>query len=148
MRLVIQRTKGVKLFIDNELHSETKSGLLILFGTQNGDNEQLLDKLVDKTANLRIFEDEDGKMNRSISDLGGEVMVVSQFTLYANCDKGRRPSFNNSLNPEDAEILYNSYIEKLKETGLKVETGIFGARMDIHFDNDGPVTIILDNDIQ
>ena len=147
MRLIIQRTGGVKLYIDNKLHSETKAGLLVLMGTKEGDSPALIAKLVDKTANLRIFEDEQGKMNRSATDLNGEIMVVSQFTLYADTNKGRRPSFNQAMEPTEAEKLYEEYISQLRSTGLKVESGVFGAKMDIQFNNDGPVTIIVDNDL-
>jgi len=106
----------------------------------------LLTKLVDKVVNLRIFEDSDEKMNLSAIDTNAELMVVSQFTLYANTSKGRRPSFNEAQNPNDAKLLYDKFITHLKGTGLKIATGQFGAKMDIQFNNDGPVTILIDHD--
>lgn len=146
MRLILQRTTGVKLFIDNKLHSESGKGLLVLFGTKKGDSEEQLEKLADKTVNLRIFEDDDDKMNLSTLDIKGELMVVSQFTLYANTSKGRRPSFNEAQDPEEAERLYELFIDILRKKGVPVSTGIFGAKMDIRFNNDGPVTILIDHD--
>jgi len=146
MRLVIQRTSGVKLLIDNEIWSESKGGLLVLVGTREGDTAEPIKKLADKVANLRIFEDNDGKMNLSLLDIKGEIMVVSQFTLYANTNKGRRPSFNEAQNPVEAEQLYNSLVSELRTLGLHVATGKFGASMDIRFNNNGPVTIIMDHD--
>ncbi len=147
MRAIIQRTSGVKLFIDNKLFSESKKGLLVLFGTKENDSDFHLIKLVDKIVNLRIFEDSEGKMNLSAQDINAELMVVSQFTLYANTSKGRRPSFNAAQNPTDAKILYEKFITLLNGTGLQISNGVFGAKMDVQFNNDGPVTIILDNDL-
>lgn len=147
MRAIIQRTDSVELYIDGALNSKTGMGLLVLFGTCEGDDEQPLKKLADKIVNLRIFEDSEGKMNLSALDLKADLMVVSQFTLYADTRKGRRPSFNAAQNPEDAEILYEKFVSELKTFGLKVETGVFGAHMDIRFNNNGPVTIILDHEI-
>lgn len=146
MRLVIQRTMGVKLYIDSKLYSQSGQGLLVLFGTKEGDNDNQIAKLADKVVNLRIFEDEENKMNLSALDIQGELMVVSQFTLYANTAKGRRPSFNEAQNPKDAELLYGKFVKSLKQTGLEIATGEFGAKMDIQFNNDGPVTIIIDHD--
>lgn len=147
MRLVIQRTSGAELYINGNLFSKSDKGLLVLFGTKAGDSEASIQKLADKTVHLRIFEDENGKMNRSCLDIQGEIMVVSQFTLYANTDKGRRPSFNSAMEPTQAEALYEKYIAALKEYNLPVATGQFGASMDIRFSNDGPVTIIIDHDV-
>ena len=147
MRLIIQRTSGVELLVNGEPYSQSAKGLLILCGTKEGDTAINIPKMADKTINLRIFEDENGKMNLSALDLGAELMVVSQFTLYADLKKGRRPSFNDAQNPIEAERLYNLYIDELKKSGLKVNTGSFGANMDIKFNNDGPVTIILDDEI-
>lgn len=147
MRLIIQRTSGVELLVNGESYSKSSKGLLILCGTKEGDTASNIPKMADKTINLRIFEDENGKMNLSALDLGAELMVVSQFTLYADLKKGRRPSFNDAQNSIEAEGLYNLYINELKKSGLKVKTGSFGAKMDIKFNNDGPVTIILDDEI-
>lgn len=146
MRVIIQRTSGVKLYISNKIYSQSKKGLLVLFGTKEGDKESLLPKLVDKILNLRIFEDDDNKMNLSALDTKASIMVVSQFTLYANTSKGRRPSFNEAQNPNDAEILYNKFRSLLQESHLQISQGQFGAVMDVQFNNDGPVTILIDHD--
>ncbi len=146
MRAIIQRTSGVKLYISNKIYSQSKKGLLVLFGTKEGDTESLLPKLADKIINLRIFEDSDGKMNLSALDTKASIMVVSQFTLYANTSKGRRPSFNEAQNPADAEILYEKFIALLQESFLQISKGQFGATMDLQFNNDGPVTILIDHD--
>ena len=147
MRALIQRTSGVKLYIDSKLFSESKKGLLVFLGTKEGDNLSLLPKLIDKIINLRIFEDSNGKMNLSVKDIAGEIMVVSQFTLYANTSKGRRPSFNEAQNPTEANEIYETAIRLFKETGLSISSGEFGASMDIQFNNDGPVTILIDHDL-
>jgi len=147
MRLVIQRTSGVELFIDGELHSQTGKGLLILMGTKIGDKVESCEKLADKAANLRIFEDDQGKMNLSALDIHAEIMIVSQFTLYADTGKGRRPAFNLAMEPNEAEKMYNHFVELIKNTGLIVKTGVFGAKMDIKFNNQGPVTIILEHEL-
>ena len=146
MRALIQRTNGVKLFIDSKLHSSSQAGLLVLYGTREGDDTGHIRKLAEKIVNLRIFEDTAGKMNLSLLDIKGELMIVSQFTLYANTNKGRRPSFNEAQNPGDAEKLYESFVHEISQYGLKTATGKFGASMDIQFNNNGPVTILLDTD--
>lgn len=147
MRLVIQRTTGVEVWIDQKPHSTTARGLLILFGTRTGDTEASCAWLADKVVNLRIFEDDDDKMNRSALDIGGELMIVSQFTLYADTRKGRRPSFIEAQEPKEAERLYHRFVDLVSASGLKTASGIFGAKMDIRFTNDGPVTIIMDHDL-
>ena len=147
MRLIIQRTDGVELWLDGKLKSKTSNGLLVLFGTKTGDDEKPVSKLADKVVNLRIFEDENEKMNLSVKDIAGEIMIVSQFTLYADMQKGRRPSFNNAQEPVEAERLYDLFVAELKKSDLKIETGSFGASMDIRFNNNGPVTIILDDEL-
>lgn len=146
MRLVIQRTSGCELHIDGRQHSAIGDGLVILFGTKQGDEEASCRWLAEKAANLRIFEDDDGKLNRSVLDRGGEVMIVSQFTLYADCRKGRRPSFNEAMAPDEAERLYDQFVKEVQATGLSVRTGVFRAKMDVKFTNHGPVTIIVDHD--
>jgi D-tyrosyl-tRNA(Tyr) deacylase len=146
MRTVIQRTSGCEVWIDGARHSQTGRGLLILFATREGDTEESARWLADKAVNLRIFEDEDGKMNRSVLDLGGEIMIVSQFTLYADCRKGRRPSFNGAMEPVAAERLYDRFVEQVAAAGQPTATGSFGAKMDVRFNNDGPVTVIIDHD--
>jgi D-aminoacyl-tRNA deacylase len=147
MRLVIQRSTGVEVWIDRQLHSKTGPGLLILFGTRTGDTEASCAWLAEKVVNLRIFQDNEDKMNRSALDTGGELMIVSQFTLYADTRKGRRPSFTDAQEPKEAERLYNRFVDLVAASGLKTATGTFGARMDIRFNNDGPVTIIMDHDL-
>lgn len=121
-------------------------GFLVLAGFRKGDNEADIKRLSDKCINLRVFEDDEGKMNLSLQDIGGELLVVSQFTLYANCKKGRRPGFDNSMPPDEAEIFYDSLLKEMAASGLKVDKGIFGAKMEISLTNDGPVTIMLDGD--
>jgi D-tyrosyl-tRNA(Tyr) deacylase len=146
MRVVLQRTTGVDVVIDGHVHASTAGGLLVLFGTKAGDKRESCRFLAGKAVNLRIFEDNDGKMNLSALDVRGEIMVVSQFTLYADCRKGRRPSFTEAMEPSEAEALYLVFIDCLKESGLEVKSGVFGARMDVRLVNCGPVTIILDHD--
>lgn len=147
MKLVIQRTTGVEVWIDQKLHCKSGRGLMILFGTRTGDTEASCAWLAEKVVNLRIFEDEDDKMNRSALDIAGELMVVSQFTLYADTRKGRRPSFVEAQEPKEAERLYNRFVDLVTASGLKTASGVFGAKMDIRFTNDGPVTIIMDHDL-
>lgn len=146
MRLVIQRTAMAEVWIEQERHSQTGPGLLILFGTRKGDTEESCGWLADKVVNLRIFEDNAGKMNRSALEVGGEIMVVSQFTLYADTRKGRRPGYGKAQNPDEAERLYDRFVELVAASGLKTQTGVFGAKMDVKLTNDGPVTIIVDHD--
>lgn len=146
MRLVVQRTSGVEVLIDGKLHSSTSVGLLVLFGTRKGDREASCAWLADKLVNLRIFEDDAGKMNLSALDVRGEIMVVSQFTLYADTRKGRRPSFNDAMEPLQAEKLYDCFVTQVELSGLKVSSGVFGAMMDVRFVNVGPVTLIVDHD--
>lgn len=146
MRLVVQRTSGVEVMIDEKSHSSTSAGLLVLFGTRKGDREASCAWLADKLVNLRIFVDDADKMNLSAMDVRGEIMVVSQFTLYADTRKGRRPSFNEAMEPVQAEQLYDCFIKHLEGSGLKVSSGVFGAMMDVRFVNVGPVTVIVDHD--
>lgn len=145
MRAVIQRVKEAKVNIGNELKSQTGKGFLILLGISNEDDFSDAEFLVDKIRNLRVFEDENGKMNLSLLDTKGQALIVSQFTLYADCRKGRRPSFIDAASPEKAKELYEQFVSEFKKTGLKIETGEFQAMMDVYLINDGPVTIILDS---
>jgi D-tyrosyl-tRNA(Tyr) deacylase len=147
MRLILQRTTGVEVWIDGRLHSATGPGLLILFGTRHGDREDSCAFLADKAINLRIFEDSDEKMNLSAIDVGAQIMVVSQFTLYADCRKGRRPGFSEAMAPGEAEKRYEQFVKLVSASGLVTQTGVFGAKMDVRFANHGPVTIILDHDV-
>ncbi len=146
MKLILQRTSGVEVWIDGQQHSKTGRGLLVLMGTKTGDSEASCAWLAEKAVNLRIFEDDEGKMNRSALDIDGEIMIVSQFTLYADSRKGRRPAFTDTLEPVAAEKLYDRFVELVQASGLKVGTGRFGAKMDVRFNNDGPVTIILEHE--
>ncbi|NMC36529.1 D-tyrosyl-tRNA(Tyr) deacylase [Candidatus Beckwithbacteria bacterium] len=145
MKLIIQRVSSASVTIDNKVKSQIDSGLLILFGAKEGDNESQLDWLVNKVVNLRIFSDSQDKMNLSVADIKGEILVVSQFTLYADCQKGNRPSFTGAAKPEVAQELYNLFVKKLQDLGIPTKTGEFGAKMDVSLTNDGPVTIILES---
>ncbi|MEW6259673.1 MAG: D-aminoacyl-tRNA deacylase [Thermodesulfobacteriota bacterium] len=145
MIAVIQRVKTCSVTIDGRKTAEIGTGLLVLLGVGHGDTTIDVDYLAEKTVHLRIFEDDAGKMNRSVLDIGGEAMVVSQFTLLGDCRKGRRPSFIEAARPDVAVPLYERFIDMLRKTGIRVETGRFGAMMDIGLINDGPVTLILDS---
>ncbi len=146
MRLVIQRVNHAKVTIDNSTYAQINKGFLILFGSGENDNENMLPKMVEKTLKLRIFEDENGKTNLSLADVGGELLIVSQFTLYADCRKGNRPSFTKACEPVLAEHLYEEFVSMCSQQIESVKTGIFGADMKIELENDGPFTIILDSD--
>ena len=146
MIALIQVTDGVKLSIDDKIYNETTDKtLLILLGVKNDDTIEDVDYIVKKIPKLRIFKDEDDKLNLSALDVGASLFVVSQFTLYAKCRKGNRPSFDRSAGYEKGKEFYEMVVDKLKSTGLEVKTGSFGAMMDIEFNNNGPVTIILDS---
>ena len=140
---LLQRVKRSSVTIDNKLYSEIGAGILVLFGVEKGDEKEKAEKIADKISKLRIFEDKNGKMNKSVTDISGEILVVSQFTLAGNCSKGTRPSFDNAEEPKRAKEIYEYFIEKLKEKGLTVKHGVFGAMMDVELINDGPVTFIL-----
>lgn len=140
---LIQRVKKASVTIDNELFSSINAGILVLYGVEKGDEKEKAEKIADKISKLRIFEDENGKMNKSIKDISGEVLVVSQFTLAGNCAKGTRPSFDRAELPEKANEMYEYFIKQLQDKGLPVKTGVFGAMMDVELINDGPVTFIL-----
>lgn len=147
MRVLIQRVTSGKVTIKNNIAGQIGKGYVILLGVREGDNEKEADFLAEKTVNLRIMSDVEDKMNLSIKDVDGDILVVSQFTLYADTKGGRRPSFINAAKPESANKLYLHYIEQLKKLGVKnVQTGEFGAYMTVEIINDGPVTIILDSD--
>ena len=146
MKAVIQRVTYSKCTVDNHVIGQCTNGLMILLGVMGGDTEADADKLLKKIPYLRIFEDENGKMNLSCLDIGGEILVISQFTLAADCSHGRRPSFTAAAAPKDAVPLYEYFIKQLRQSGIEnVETGEFGADMKIELVNDGPVTIILDS---
>ncbi|MGI6510494.1 MAG: D-aminoacyl-tRNA deacylase [Erysipelotrichaceae bacterium] len=147
MKIVIQRVKNASVRIEGKVYSSIEAGYLLLVGFSAADDEEVLPAMAKKLLELRINEDNQGKMNLSIIDVGGEILSVSQFTLYADCKKGRRPSFTDACPPEKASQLYDKFNEVLKESGLKVETGLFQAFMEVELINDGPVTVILDSDI-
>lgn len=146
MKAVIQRVKYATVKVDNKIIGECKQGFMILLGVIDGDTKEDADKLIKKIPVLRIFEDESGKMNKSLLDIDGEILVVSQFTLAADCSHGRRPSFTASAAPDIANELYEYFVGELKTAGVKsVQTGEFGADMAVELLNDGPVTIVLDS---
>ena len=145
MKVLVQRSKNSKVTIDGKVNGQINHGYVLLVGFTNGDNETIIDKMINKILNLRIFEDENEKLNLSILDTKGSILSISQFTLYANAKEGRRPSFTNALNPTDASKLYDIFNEKLRSQ-IHTETGIFGADMKVEIYNDGPVTIMLDSD--
>jgi len=132
--------------VDGKTVASIGRGLLVLLGVAEGDGERQAEWLADKIAGLRIFEDEAGKMNLSVQDVGGSALVVSQFTLLGDCRKGRRPSFSDAAPPEEADRLYQRFVERARGAGLRVETGVFQAHMGVHLVNDGPVTLVLDTD--
>ncbi len=144
MKVVIQRVERAKVTVEGEVIGQIGRGLLLLVGLGKGDDEAKLRWAADKIVNLRIFEDEQGKMNRSLREVGGKLLVVSQFTLYGDLRRGRRPSFDGAAPPEEAERLFDRFVELLRESGLVVETGRFGAYMAVELVNDGPVTLILE----
>ncbi len=147
MRAIIQRVSSASIVINGEHSSKMKEGLVVLLGVSEDDNAEYADYLADKVAGLRIFSDSEDKLNLSVQDISGEILVVSNFTLYGDCRKGRRPSFIKAAKPTLADPLYNRFVEKLRtDYSLNVHTGEFGADMQITLTNDGPVTIIMDTD--
>ena len=146
MRIVIQRVNHASVTVDGQQIGRIGRGLLVFLGVADTDNKDMVDKYVKKLAGLRIFEDTEGKTNLSIADVGGEVLVVSQFTLYADCKKGNRPSFTKAGSPEFANELYEYFKEKCAETFGKVESGSFGADMKVDLENDGPFTVLWDSE--
>ena len=146
MRAVVQRVKRCRVSVGGETVGEIGAGLLVLLGVAQSDTEAAADYLAEKTAGLRIFEDADGKMNRSVAEAGGAVLLVSQFTLYGDVRRGKRPSFDAAARPEEARRLYEYFVGKLRAAGLTCQTGRFQERMEVELVNDGPVTILLDSE--
>lgn len=145
MRVVVQRSLESSVTVDSKIVGEINSGLVLLVGFTPGDTEKEIDYMVKKVLNLRIFDDENGVMNKSVLDVGGEILSISQFTLYGNAEKGNRPSYIDAMKGEEATILYDLFNKKLREH-IKVETGIFGADMLVKINNNGPVTILLEKE--
>ena len=146
MKMVIQRVNHASVTIDGKVNGAIEKGFLVLLGVGQNDTEEIADKYVKKMVGLRIFDDEEGKTNLSLDQVGGSVLLISQFTLYANCKKGYRPSFIEAGDPVKAEQLYEYVIAKTKESVPNVQTGIFGAEMKVDLENDGPFTIVLDSE--
>ncbi len=144
MKLVVQRVKNASVTVDNNVVGKIEQGFLVLLGVGPEDTKETANYLVQKLIKLRVFEDENGKMNLALKDINGKLLIVSQFTLYADCEKGNRPSFINAAKPDKANELYEYFIEKCKEENVVVEHGIFGADMKVELLNNGPVTIILE----
>jgi D-tyrosyl-tRNA(Tyr) deacylase len=145
MRAVVQRVLDADVKVNGNIVGQINKGLLVFLGVGEDDDNTDLEYMVDKILGLRIFEDDNGKMNLSLMDTHGEILIVSQFTLYGDVRKGKRPSFSTSAHPKIAENMYNEFIEKCKEKGLKTEVGVFGAHMEVGLTNDGPVTILIDS---
>ena len=145
MKAVLQRVSRARVVIDAREHSSIQAGILVLLGVEKGDSAEDSSTLAKKIVELRIFEDEAGKMNRSILDTHGEILAVSQFTLLGDCRKGRRPSFDDAAPPEEARQLYEAFVEAIRLTGVRVQTGVFQTDMDVELVNQGPVTLILDS---
>ena len=146
MRFVIQRVTHSSVTVDSQIVGQINKGFLVLIGVSGTDTKEIADKLIKKMLGLRIFEDENGKTNLSLEDVGGELLLISQFTLYADCKKGNRPSFTDAGGPDMANALYEYIIDECKKSGKKVEKGIFGTDMKVELLNDGPFTVILDSE--
>ena len=146
MRAVVQRVSEAKVTVANEVTGEIKLGLMVLLGVADGDSDKDAKYLAEKIAGLRVFEDADGKMNLALADVGGGMLVVSQFTLLGDCRKGRRPSFVHAAAPDEAERLYEQFVASVRQLGITVECGRFRTHMDVSLVNDGPVTLMLDSE--
>ncbi|WP_409227399.1 D-aminoacyl-tRNA deacylase [Gudongella sp. SC589] len=145
MRAVVQRVSSGKVIVNDEIVGEIEKGLLVYLGVGENDTETDLEYMVNKVTGLRIFEDENEKMNLSVQDIGGEILAISQFTLYGDARKGKRPSFTDAASPDVGDRLYERFIERTTEMGIRTESGVFGAHMMVDYVNDGPVTILLDS---
>lgn len=145
MRVVVQRSKESSVIIDGKVNGKIDKGFVLLVGFTQGDTKEIVDKMINKIINLRIFSDSDDKLNLSLKDINGEILSISQFTLYAKLN-GRRPSFTKALNYDEAKDLYDYFNEELRNLDINVETGVFGSDMTVNITNDGPVTIIIDSE--
>lgn len=145
MKVVVQRSKEASVTVNGQVTGQISLGFVVLVGITHEDTVEDVQYIADKVANLRVFEDEEGKMNHSLLDVRGEILSVSQFTLYGDCRKGRRPNFMKAAKPDQAEVLYELFNTVLKDKGIKVETGIFAAMMEVKLTNDGPVTLVIDS---
>ncbi len=146
MRFVIQRVERAKVTVEGKVSGEIGNGYVVLVGLLPTDDDKVMDYMLDKLVNLRIYEDENDKLNLSLKDIGGEILIVPNFTLYGDARKGRRPSYAKAAPPDEAEKLFDRFVEKAKETGLNIQTGIFRTHMKVELVNDGPVTILLDSE--
>lgn len=146
MKVILQRSKEASVSVDKKIVGKIDNGLVLLVGFNENDTSHEIDYMVDKIINLRIFDDENGVMNKSLLDINGSILSISQFTLYADTQKGRRPSYKSAMSPNKATILYDEFNQKLKNKNIKIATGIFGASMEVSLVNDGPVTIILERE--
>ena len=146
MKAVIQRVRDASVTVDGSVTGSIRQGLLVYLGVVDSDDERICRRMAEKISKLRIFRDADDKMNLSVSDIGGQILVVSQFTLYANLKKGNRPSFDGAGKPEHAEKMYEKFMLILSEMGFEVQHGIFGAHMHVCYENDGPITLVMDSD--
>jgi D-tyrosyl-tRNA(Tyr) deacylase len=145
MKVVVQRSKQAKVTVEGKITGEIESGFVLLVGITHEDTIEDIHFVAEKVVHLRVFEDDDGKMNLSLLDVGGSILSISQFTLYGDCRKGRRPNFMQAAKPEQAGVLYEQFNDSLREKGIKVETGVFGAMMEVQLINDGPVTLIIES---
>ena len=145
MRAVVQRVSKGSVTVEKNVIGSINKGLVVLLGITEEDTDSDIDYMIDKIINLRIFEDENEKMNFSLLDINGEILVVSQFTLYGDCRKGRRPNFMSAAKPEKAELLYNKFVDNIKSKNINTQTGVFQADMQVQIENDGPVTLIIDS---
>ena len=146
MRAVVQRVLRADVKIDGKIHTQIEKGLLVLLGVRPEDDEKAMDYMTDKLTNIRIFEDENGKMNKSVKDTAGEILIVPNFTLYGDARKGRRPGFTAAGAPQESKKVFEKFIKNIKSAGVPVKTGVFQADMNVGISNDGPVTILLDSD--
>ena len=146
MRFVIQRVERAKVTVEGKVSGEIGNGYVVLVGLLPTDDDKVMDYMLDKLVNLRIYEDENDKLNLSLKDIGGEILIVPNFTLYGDARKGRRPSYAKAASPDEAEKLFDRFVEKARETGLNIQTGIFRTHMKVELVNDGPVTILLDSE--